>query len=272
MSKKKESCRYPLDPLVDVMESLLGEGGCPWDREQDHLSLRRYLLEECYEVIEAIEENNMHKLCEELGDLLLQIVFHACLAQAQRDFSLKDVVAGVTAKMIRRHPHVFGDVVVQDSEEVLVNWQQIKERERGAGQGESILAGIPRQLPALLRAQKLQARAAQVGFDWADVTGAWEKVEEELQEVKEAGREGNPGAMEEEIGDLLFAIVNVARFLAVEPETALTRTNNKFIKRFHYIEAQARRAERNLKEMTLAEMDNLWNKAKNNGKLCEKHQ
>lgn len=272
MNKKKENCHYPLDPLVAVMERLLGEGGCPWDREQDHLSLRQYLIEECYEVIEAIEENNMHKLCEELGDLLLQIVFHSCLAQERGDFTIGDVVAGVTAKMIRRHPHVFGNVAVRDSDEVLVNWQQIKERERGGRGEESILAGIPRQLPSLMRAKKLQARAARVGFDWEDVAGAWEKVEEELQELKEAGQRGDPGAIEEEIGDLLFAIVNVARFLSVEPETALTRTNNKFVKRFHYIEEEARRAGRDLKDMTLAEMDSLWNKAKNNGKLCEKDQ
>ena len=268
---KSEGSSYPLDPLVKVMAGLLGAGGCPWDREQTHLSLRRYLLEECYEVIEAIEEGDMHKLCEELGDLLLQIVFHASLAQARGDFSLGDVVEGITAKMIRRHPHVFGKGRVRDTAEVQVNWEQIKKEEKGEqGRSASVLAGVPKQLPALMRALKLQDKAARVGFDWDNVTGALAKVEEEIAELKEAGRAGEPAAMEEELGDLLFAIVNVARFLAVEPETALARTNAKFCRRFHYIEKAARRRGQKIEEMDLTEMDILWNQAKENGKLCEK--
>lgn len=263
-------CRYPLDPLVRVMAALRGEKGCPWDKQQTHRSLRQYLLEECYEVLEAIEENDMHKLCEELGDLLLQIVFHAHLANERGDFSLNDVVAKITEKMIRRHPHVFGDLSVRDSEEVLLNWQRIKQRERGDEEKQSILDGIPRHLPALLRAQKIQARAARVGFDWETIEGAWEKVEEELAELKQAYRGEDAGALEEEIGDLLFAIVNIARFLGVEPELALTRTNDKFVSRFRYIEETAREAGRELQDMTLVEMDGLWEEAKNNGRLCKK--
>lgn len=268
---KVEGSSYPLDPLVEVMEGLLGEDGCPWDREQTHLTLRRYLLEECYEVIEALEEGDMHKLCEELGDLLLQIVFHAVLAQARGDFSLMEVVEGITAKMIRRHPHVFGDVRVRDGAEVQANWEQIKEREKGKGdRKKTLLAGVPKQLPALMRALKLQEKAARVGFDWDSTAGAYAKVEEELVELKEAHGAGDPEAVEEEIGDLLFAIVNVARFLAIDPETALGRTNTKFCRRFRYIEGVARRRGRKIEDMTLAEMDNLWNQAKENGKLCEK--
>ncbi|NLJ33218.1 MAG: nucleoside triphosphate pyrophosphohydrolase [Firmicutes bacterium] len=267
---KVEGSTYPLDPLVRVMEGLLAEDGCPWDREQTHLSLRRYLLEESYEVIEAIEEGDMHKLCEELGDLLLQIVFHAALAQARGEFSLTEVVEGITAKMIRRHPHVFAAARVKDSAQVQVNWEEIKGQERGRKEGDTVLAGIPVQLPALMRALKLQEKAARVGFDWDSAQGAFAKVEEELLELKEAADREDAAAVEEELGDLLFAVVNVARFLLVEPETALTRTNAKFTRRFRYIEGVARQEGRDLKDLTLAEMDKLWEQAKENGKLCEK--
>ena len=268
---KVEGSSYPLDPLVEVMERLLGEDGCPWDREQTHLTLRRYLLEECYEVIEAIEEEDMHKLCEELGDLLLQIVFHAALAQGRGDFSLREVVEGITAKMIRRHPHVFGEEEVRDGAQVQVNWEQIKKREKGGEDREdTVLAGVPQQMPALMRALKLQEKAARVGFDWDSAAGALAKVEEEIAELKEADRVGELVAVEEEVGDLLFAIVNLARFLAIEPETALARTNTKFCRRFRHIEEVARRKGRKIEDMTLAEMDNLWDQAKENGKLCGK--
>ncbi|MGI6575791.1 MAG: nucleoside triphosphate pyrophosphohydrolase [bacterium] len=267
-----EKEQYSLAPLMEILEQLLGENGCPWDKQQTHSSLRPYLLEESYEVVEAIEENDMHKLCEELGDLLLQIAFHAQLAQQRGDFTLNDVINTVTEKIIRRHPHVFGNIKVKDSEEVLVNWQQIKEREKESNGQDSILAGIPRQLPALMGAVKLQGRAARVGFDWDSITGAWEKVEEEMGEVWQAIAKDCPAAVEAEIGDLLFAVVNVARFLQVDPETALLRTNNKFKQRFYHIEREARERGKKLEEMTLQEMDKIWEKAKTNGKVCENNQ
>ena len=211
-----------VDPLVDVMASLRGPEGCPWDKEQTHTSLRRYLIEECYEVIEAIDENDMHKLVEELGDLLLQVVFHARLAEEAHAFDMNDVIEGVTAKMIRRHPHVFGQTKVRDSAEVLVNWAAIKKQEKElGGQDNGVLAGVPKGIPALLRSYKIQGRAAQVGFDWPSVDGAWEKVFEEAEELKSAVASGDRQAMTDELGDLLFAVVNVARFLQIEPELAL---------------------------------------------------
>lgn len=257
------SCRVPLDPLVNVMAALRGPSGCPWDKEQTHTLLRRYLIEECYEVIEAIDEDDMNKLAEELGDLLLQVVFHARLAEEAGSFDMNDVIRGIVEKMIRRHPHVFGDIEARSSDEVLVNWQQIKRREKEeAGEKPGLLDGVPRALPALLRAYKIQGRAARVGFDWPDAQGAWEKVAEEAEELKAAAARGDKAATAEELGDLLFAVVNVARFLGVEPELALAATTRKFEERFRFIEQAAAASGRPLEEFSLEEMDVLWEQAK----------
>lgn len=264
----REVCRYPLDPLVEVMAALRGPHGCPWDKEQTHALLRRYLIEECYEVIEAIDENDMHKLREELGDLLLQVVFHARLAEEAGHFNINDVIHEIVAKMIRRHPHVFGETRVKDSAEVLANWQEIKRQEKEeAGETPTAIGGVPRALPALLRAYKVQGRAARVGFDWPNVEGAWEKVREEMEELKAAAAAGDKTAVAEELGDLLFAVVNVARFLKVEPELALATTTRKFEERFSFIEQSAAAMGRPLNDLTLDEMDALWEKAKGMEKL-----
>lgn len=267
--EKESSCsQVPLDPLVKVMATLRGAKGCPWDKEQTHESLRRYLIEECYEVIEAIDEKDMNKLEEELGDLLLQVVFHAYLAEEAQAFDINDVIEGVVTKMIRRHPHVFGQTKVHNSEEVLVNWTAIKQQERELnGHDEGVLSGIPQMLPALMRAYKIQGRAARVGFDWPSVDGAWEKVSEEAAELKAAANSGDRQAIVEELGDLLFAVVNVARFLQVEPELALAATTDKFERRFHYIEQQARLKGHSPESLSLEDLDALWEQAKRQEKL-----
>lgn len=256
------SCRFPLDPLVDIMAQLRGEGGCPWDREQDQRSLRPYLIEEAYEVLEAINEGDRYKICEELGDLLLQIVFHAQIAAENKNFNMNDVVAGISEKMIRRHPHVFGSVNVKDSSEVLVNWEKIKTEERAGNKPESLLSGVPQCLPALMRAAKLQEKAAGAGFDWPDYRGALEKAREEMSELEAVIKTGDPVKIENELGDLLFSVVNLARLLGVEPESALTGTSVKFTRRFNHVEKMAGLSGRNLSSFTLSELDKWWEDAK----------
>ncbi len=261
----EDAASYPLDPLVEVMQRLLGPGGCPWDRQQTHSSLRKYLIEEAYEVIEAIDEGDMHKLREELGDLLLQVVFHAVLAQNRGDFTVADVVAGIVEKLKRRHPHVFGEAHVRDASEVLRNWEEIKRQEgrenRKSGRS-SLMDGIPRSLPALLLAQKAQGKAALVGFDGPDAAGAASKLEEEWQEVKAAWERGDGDALRRELGDFLFAAVNVCRLLKVNAEDALREAVAKFIGRFRYMEKRAAELGVELKNLSLAELDALWDEAK----------
>ncbi|CUH96481.1 hypothetical protein P22_2571 [Propionispora sp. 2/2-37] len=253
--------RFSIDPLVKVMATLRSPGGCVWDREQDHASLRRYLLEEVYEVLEAIELRDSGKLCEELGDLLLQIVFHARVAEECGHFAMQDVIDQVTTKLIRRHPHVFGDITVKDAAEVVLNWDAIKKEEKGH-ERKSVLDGVPIHFPALARAAKLQAKAGKVGFDWDNIAPVWEKLYEELAELQEAVKRGSQQAMESELGDILFATVNLARFLAIDAEIALNVTNNKFIKRFSYIEEQVAANKLQWDKLTLAELDSFWNDAK----------
>lgn len=253
---------YSLDPLVKVMERLRSETGCPWDREQNHESLKPYLIEETYEVIEAIEQKNMYSLREELGDLLLQIVFHTELASEQGIFDINDVVAGIVAKMKHRHPHVFEKKEAISTEEVLDNWEEIKEQEKNRAGNEKTLLDVPRALPALLRARKIQSKAAKIGFDWPNITGAWSKIEEEYQELLEAIKEEDGKAIKDELGDLLFAIVNVARFLEVDPEEALGQTCDKFTGRFDLMESRAKTLGLELKDLTLDEMDELWEEIK----------
>ncbi|MHB8157497.1 MAG: bifunctional methyltransferase/pyrophosphohydrolase YabN, partial [Desulfocucumaceae bacterium] len=255
-------CSYPLDPLVEVITSLRGEGGCPWDKEQDHLSLRQYILEEAYEAIDALDRQDMYNICEELGDLLLQIVLHAQIASENRHFGINNVVEAITEKMIRRHPHVFSDVKVENSNEVLDNWAAIKKEEKGGPPRESLLEGIPGFLPSLMRAQRIQAAVAKVGFDWPGYEGALEKLYEELCEIKEAIKSGSQVQIEDELGDVLFSVINLARLLKIDSEVALAGTINKFIQRFSYVEQKAAESGRGLPECTLEEMDSWWEEVK----------
>lgn len=246
-----------IDELMGIMDRLLGEGGCPWDREQTHQSLVRYLIEETYEVIEAINEGDMNKLREELGDLLLQVVFHAALAEREGAFSFADVAAAVSTKMIDRHPHVFGTMNLKTSNDVLNNWEQFKKKEGK----KRLLEGIPVSLPALMRAEKVQEKAARVGFDWPDVNGAVDKFKEEIDELIQAEGKEIP----EEMGDVFFALVNVARIKNIEPEEALQRCNDKFVRCFNYIEDKIQKTGKSFADTDLTEMDNIWNEAKTRG-------
>lgn len=258
-----EDARYKtMDELVALMVKLRGEGGCPWDKEQTRESLKPYLLEETYEVLEAIEKNDIDLLVEELGDLLLQVVFHAQIAKEDGEFDINDIITGIVNKLVERHPHVFGDVIATSESGALKSWEASKRKIKGITTYTQTLVDIPEALPNLMRSYKIQQKAALVGFDWDDVNDAIAKVDEELVEVKEVYNTGNKQIIEEEIGDLLFAVVNVARFLKVEPELALRGTINKFIKRFQYIEETALQKGKKLDKMTLQEMDELWNEAK----------
>ncbi len=257
----KPPCSYPMDPLVQVVARLRGEGGCPWDREQDHRSLRPFVLEEAYEVVEAIELGDMHKLCEELGDLLLQIALHSQISAEQSHFDANDVVAEITDKMIRRHPHVFSGVKVETSDDVLRNWQAIKAAEKGTGRA-SVIAGVAKHLPALMRAHEVQRRAAKVGFDWPSVTQVFDKVREEIGELERAREAGDAQALEAETGDLLFAITNLSRHLGIMAEQALAGAVTKFTRRFQFVEDEAQKQGKALEDMSLEEMDQLWDRAK----------
>jgi tetrapyrrole methylase family protein/MazG family protein len=259
-----EGARYKtMDELIDLMAALRGENGCPWDKKQTRESLKPYLLEETYEVLDAIEKDDIELLEEELGDLLLQVVFHAQLAKEAGEFDIHDVVTVLVKKLIERHPHVFGDVVATSESGALESWEAAKREIKGVTTYTQTLVDIPEALPNLMRSYKVQEKAALVGFDWDDVKDAFAKVEEELQEVLEVYNTGNKAIIEEEIGDLLFAVVNVARFLKVQPELALRSTIKKFINRFRYIEETALQNGQKLDKMTLQEMDKLWNEAKN---------
>lgn len=253
---------YDVADLIDIVEILRSPEGCPWDREQDHKSIRRDFLEETYEVIEAINKNDKELLLEELGDVLLQVVFHTQIEREQGTFQLSDVADGICKKMIERHPHVFGEVKADTSAEVLENWDVIKKRtKKQKSQTESMLS-IPREFPALMRADKVQKKAAKVGFDWDNADGAFEKVAEELQELKTAVQNGDKDNMFEELGDLLFSVVNVSRFIGVDSEEALTASTDKFIDRFSKVEKMADEKGMNMKETELAELDKLWDLAK----------
>ena len=253
--------------LVEIMARLRGENGCPWDREQTSESIKPYLVEETYEVLEAIDDQEPAKLREELGDLMLQIVFHARMAEEAGVFSIGDVLAAINSKLVRRHPHVFGEVKAETAQEVLFNWEQIKQTERRQAQGQaSLLDGVPREMPALLRAHRLQEKASRVGFDWKEAQEVLQKVEEELEELREAMQGQAADRVEAELGDLLFALVNLSRFLAVNPEEALRKTIARFIARFRYIEEELTRRGRSLRQATLQEMDALWAEAKAGGR------
>lgn len=249
-----------LDALIGIMAALRGEKGCPWDREQTSESLKPFLVEEAYEVLEAIDEKNPEAVKEELGDLLFQIVFQCRIAQEKGDFGMTDVIEKISRKMIARHPHVFADADYKTSAEVLVHWEAQKKLE--GKQRESLLEGVPRTLPSLLRAHRLQDRAARVGFDWERVDDVLKKLDEEIGEFRDAMERRQENEIEEELGDLLFMLVNLSRFIGVNPEEALRKTISKFISRFRYIEMAAAETGRTLSEMTLSEMDALWDEAK----------
>ncbi|HTP64235.1 MAG TPA: nucleoside triphosphate pyrophosphohydrolase [Geobacteraceae bacterium] len=249
------------DRLAAIMRKLRGPGGCPWDAEQSHESLKRYLLEECYEVFEAIDRNEPEHLKEELGDLMLQPVFHAVIAEEKGEFTLDGVLDAICDKLVRRHPHVFAGQVIGTADEQVVNWERIKKEEHGESR-KSALAGVPPHLPALLKAQKITEKAARVGFDWEHVDQVFAKVLEELHEFEETMAEGDDKRMEAELGDLLFAIVNLGRFLSINPEEALRKTIARFMDRFSYIEDALHTIGMQMKDATLDEMEKLWEEAK----------
>lgn len=259
------------DELIAVMERLRAPGGCPWDREQTYVSLSQYLLEEAYETFDAIHEaaetGDTAHLREELGDLLLQVIFHSTIGKEKGDFTIDEVAAGVAEKLVLRHPHVFEDAKLETAADVLDNWDELKAGERKASGKEqktrdSILDDVPIRFPALLEALKLTKKAAKVGFDWIDLKEIFEKLDEEVSELKTAIERQNAANIAEEIGDLLFVVVNLARRLEVEPETALKKTNRKFRRRFRFIEDDLRARGVAPEESDAAEMDRLWNKAK----------
>jgi len=266
-----EEISDPFRRLVRIMERLQEPGGCPWDREQTHESLKPYLVEEAYEALDAIDRQDWNDLAEELGDVLLQVIFHAVLAKRTGKFGIDDVIETAAAKMVRRHPHVFGEGEAKTAQDVLQNWEKLKaieRKEKNDEKGEtdakanSVLAGVPKVLPALLKAQRIQEKAARVGFDWENPLQVLDKVEEEIGELRQAIAANDKIHAREEIGDLIFALVNLARFLNVDAEEAVRATAEKFRKRFHFIEEKSRELGRPLSEMSLDEMESYWQAAK----------
>lgn len=254
---------YTVDDLMDLMRILRSPDGCPWDREQTHESVRSNFLEETHEVIEAINNRDLAGLREELGDVLMQVVFHTVMEEEVGHFSLNEVVTELVQKLIVRHPHVFGDVQANDAAAVLKTWDSVKRATKGENTTQAdLLKNVPRSLPALMRASKVQGRARRVGFDWPDVSGAWDAVLKETEELKEAMAENDAAHMEEELGDLLFSVVNVSRFLNLDAEQALTVSTDKFITRFERVEALADTRGLDMSAMSIEELDDLWKEAK----------
>jgi MazG family protein len=247
--------------LVTLMTTLRGPGGCPWDREQTFQSLKPFIIEEAYEVIDAIDRDDRRALAEELGDFLLQAVFVAEIAREEGSFDINDAITVLHDKLVRRHPHVFADVEARDAEQVLVNWEKLKNEERKA-ENKSVLDGVPQALPALLKASRLTEKAARVGFDWRRAEDVFDKIDEEVVELREAVAKADAQNVQEELGDLLFAIANIARKLEVNAEEALQSANRKFTRRFTAMEASVRSTGRNLDQLTLEEMDLLWDSIK----------
>ena len=259
---RDENNKKDFNDLVEIVERLRGENGCPWDMEQTHESIKNQIVEESYEVVDSIEKDDIDGLIEELGDVLLHIVFHSSIGKEDGYFNIYDVIGSICNKMIYRHPHVFGDVKAENSEEVLVNWEELKKKEKDFETITDEMNGIARALPSLIRAHKVQKKAAKVGFDWDKIEDAALKVEEELKEVLDVYKSNNKEKIKGEVGDLIFACVNVARLLDIDEEEALSLTIKKFINRFSYIEETAIKNNKNLTEMTLEEMDEIWEKAK----------
>lgn len=253
---RKKMNDHAFDKFMEIVRRVRKE--CPWDREQTHQSIRHSLIEETYEVIEAIENRNNEELKKELGDLLLHVALHSVMAEEEKAFSMPDVIDAISEKLVRRHPHVFGTTKVGSAEEVNANWERIKLSEGR----DSILDGIPRELPALLRAHRTQEKASKVGFDWKKKDDVWDKVQEELGEFREAESRQDLNHLEEEFGDVLFSLVNYARFLKINPEQALAKTTEKFTRRFRHIEKELRDRGKKPEEVDLEELDALWNAVK----------
>jgi tetrapyrrole methylase family protein / MazG family protein len=258
---EKDKLNHQPFRLKEIVETLRGPGGCPWDQKQTHASLKKYLIEEAYEVIDAIDQEDDAAIAEELGDVLLQVYLHSQIAEESGYFTIDDVIKSISEKMIRRHPHVFGDVEVKDENDVKANWDSIKRQEK-EGQQSSILDNLPKSMPATLLAEKIQKEVAKVGFDWEVVEDSWNKVEEELVEWKEAIANGNQNEIVAEFGDILFALINIARYYKVNPEIALQTTNDKFKKRFQFVESEVLRSNKKWEEYTLDELDVFWEQAK----------
>ncbi|MBI5867665.1 MAG: nucleoside triphosphate pyrophosphohydrolase [candidate division Zixibacteria bacterium] len=262
-AKKSSEAQYTFADLVGIMRKLRGPGGCPWDRKQNHRSLLPYLLEESYEVIDSVDRRDMKALREELGDLLLQVIFHAQLAAERERFTIDDVIDRICRKLVARHPHVFSKKRRLSAGQVLGNWERIKLAEpNGKTKKRGVLDGVPRSLPALLRAYRVQEKTARFGFDWDDVRGVLDKIDEEVGELRRSMRRRRKDEIAHELGDVFFALVNLSRHLGIDPETALSRTNRRFIQRFQYIEEHLPKTGKRLGEASLAEMDVLWEKAK----------
>ncbi|MES1042053.1 nucleoside triphosphate pyrophosphohydrolase [Peribacillus simplex] len=267
---REEALQYrEFSKLRQVIAELRGPDGCPWDKKQTHESLKKYLIEEAYELIDSIDEEDDEGMVGELGDILLQVMLHSQIGEDEGMFTIDDVIEGITAKMIRRHPHVFGDVEVNGEEDVLVNWQKIKENEKGSETKapQSILDGIEKSLPNLLRAEEYQKRAAKVGFDWDEVSEAWKKVREEVQELEAEILSPNRDVerIKSELGDLFFALVNISRYYDIQAEEAVYKTNQKFHRRFTYIEECIQKADKKFEDYTLEELDSYWDEAKAKG-------
>lgn len=254
--------KYSVDDLREIMKLLRSENGCPWDREQDHASIRNDLLEEAYETLDAIDSGDKENLCEELGDLLLQVMFHSRISEEDGDFDFDDVADGICKKLIIRHPHVFGDVVAETSEQVLTNWDAIKMETKNQTTYTDTLLSVPKAFPALMRAKKVQKRASKAGYDWPSVDGVLEKTAEELGELCKAVESGNQEMISEEIGDLLFTVVNITRFTGTDPELALASAVDKFTNRFAECEKMAIDEGIDLSKADPEKLDALWNKAK----------
>ncbi|MDI6786515.1 MAG: nucleoside triphosphate pyrophosphohydrolase [bacterium] len=257
--KKNMNTNALFREILDIVDELRSDKGCPWDKEQNHDSMKSYIVEEAYEVLESIEEKNFVNLKYELGDLLFQIIFHAQLAKEANLFDINEVLLCIIKKMKKRHPHVFGDIMVNNSKEVLANWNKIKRAEK---KDKSILEGIPNNMPALVWAKRVQDKAAGVGFDWDNIKDVVKKIEEEVSELKHEYQHQEIAKIEEEFGDLLFSLVNISRFLKIDPELSLRKTIHKFIQRFTKIEEVIKKMKKKPKELTLKELDQLWEKAK----------
>lgn len=253
---------YKAEDLVEIMRLLRAPGGCPWDAEQTHTSIKKNLIEETYEVIEAINKEDNELLCEELGDLMMQVVFHAQMEQENGIFDFDDVCDGVCKKLIERHPHVFGQVTVSGVDDVLTNWDEIKRKTKKQKTTTDSMLSVPRELPALMRATKLQKKAADVGFDWSEVSGALDKLEEEIAELRLAIQNKDKENMAEELGDILFSAVNVSRFIKTDAEEALTAASDKFLSRFTKVEKLAQERNIDMKSVGIDELDKLWDEAK----------
>ena len=254
--------KTPIETLLDVMRKLRGPDGCPWDREQNIASLKPCLLEECHELLEAMDGEDTAMHIEELGDVLLQVVFQCIIREQEGKFGFDEVAKAITAKLIRRHPHVFGDTKVSGTGEVLKNWEQIKQIEKKNKPDHSALDGVPATLPALLKAQRMQSKASRVGFDWKEATGAIEKIHEEIDELIEAQKNNDKEEMQKEAGDVLFSVVNYCRFIDVDAESALELTNKKFFNRFRSVEKRVREMGKDMKKCTLDELDAIWDEVK----------